>query len=428
MRNTGKLSVLLFLVFISVSCSRSLGYGVVLWSPDEVSVTTGSVVKVRSKIERKSVYRINIDKNIYEIDQWRIALFRSRNAANDYAAAYAPYTRKYVELYQRRSLPMRSAPTTDAQRIYNIGEGQTLKVLERGRERVEIPPFKGYWYKLLSSDGIQGWAFGRYLREYILSDSGTVFYDPTDDYLGDATLENFFNPSVVWRPEYFKTMIENDQINTDLFQSSYGLFIDPVRKTINIVTPNRKVVYSYNSILPVGGNNYYFDGADFSFSVKPNEVIARYVYNDQKVQDTFVPIKTDMNSYITEEKQRRADKYRSLMALGPNFKSEWGTLSFSGNGEFSMTGGEGFKTNYYLTEENGMGTVQFDIALAQSIAAQFNDAFSLVFNNGERLVLLYKVVGNGFDAVILDKVPKNKILNDASADAVAAAPNLAFRN
>lgn len=394
-------------------------------------VATGNVVRVTSRIRLRELYRIEVGNEVREINDWRLAVFPNRAAATEFALSYAPFTRTFVELQQRRSLPMRASPSASAQQIYNIGEGQVLKVLWRSPERVEIPPFRGYWYRVLSSDGVQGYAFGRFLREYIISDSGTIIYDDRE-YLGDTVLENFFDPAITWRPENFREMIVNESINLNLFRPELGLFIDTVRRTISINTVQRQVIFNYNAILPTGANNYFFDGSDFSFTLRNNEVDARYVYNGQRVVDTFVAIRGPLSDHISAELDRRAERYQSFVRLGPSFNSNnWGTLSFDGNNRFALANGSGFVSSGLLNSPNGAGNVLFDVfltpALANDTRHNFDGVMALQFDNGRQFFLLYSFAPNGFTARLLPSVGANRTFSENDTR-INTAPTLAFTN
>lgn len=414
-----RISFLLCAVFSALAfaaCARSLGYGVVLWSPDEVTAPTGSVLKIRSKMQRRLIYRAELEgRSVYEIDQWRVRLFRSRGAAQNYAKEYAQYVRSYAE-NQRQGLPMRAEAKASSERVYKLREGQTLKVIGRGKDRVRIGSNMGYWYQLLTEDGVTGYVYGRYLREYWLADSGKPIYDEKD-YLGDAILENFFDPALTWRPKYYNDMINAQEIDLERFLPDYGLFIDPNRKTIRVAVPERTATFAYSRIMPLGNNIYVFDGSgasNFSFTLSERSANVRYQYNGQNFKEDFVAVRQDVAEYIQEEGQRRAQKYRDFLNLGPVFTGEFGQLAFTGNGAFRLTGAGPLKNYMYLNDSDGeTGEVRFDLFVGDTMRQKYDGAFTLVFEeSGTKLPFLYSFSSQGFEARLVESVPPSKTIKD----------------
>ena len=95
-----------FFSFLFSSCTRTLGYGLLLWSAEDPPVPSGTVlpVYIRSNIDHVWVVGIprefrvdgsNRDK--FEIPLAKLELAGSRKRAMERAEAFAPYALSYAE-------------------------------------------------------------------------------------------------------------------------------------------------------------------------------------------------------------------------------------------------------------------------------------------------------------------------------------------
>lgn len=409
-----------FIIFLLItasflqSCKVNVGYGVVLWSSDTVNLQTGSVVKIRSKITKNDIYRVeNEDRKVLEVETWRLQSFKSKGQAKKFATKYAFYINNYVE-GQLDGLPMRETATISADIVYKIANEEVLKVIGRTKEREEIGPYKGYWYNLLASDGTKGWVFGRFLKRFILSNNGDVYYEE-NQYLGNSLLERFFDPSISWRPIYFRNMINNKQINLDLFNAEYGLFIDDTKKTIKIKMPEHEDIFTYTKITPVGGDNYHFDGSTFSFSLGQKETVARFTRDDKKVMEVFYSINKNggLLSFINEEQKRREAKYSRLKQLETK-RGEYGEITFIANGNFTLKNYSAMVNNGIILSTSGSnGHIDMDIFLSGSLAKEYSGGFTMTFMQDKKEVsFLYKFINGGIELTMIENLPRDKILGD----------------
>lgn len=404
-------------LFLFVSCRRSMGYGVVLWSTDEVLVPTGTVVSVHGKSERRGVYRLSNDGKHFELPKGRVKVFSSRRRALEYAQNFAPYIRNFVEVRQRRSLPLREKPDPNAEKIYNLPANRPAKVLSRSKNRVEIPPFKGYWYRVLTDDGTEGYVYGRYLSEFLLTDTGQAVYDEKD-YFGDAAFESLFEEGITWRPTYFKEMVDGQFVVLELFDPKYGLFLLPEEKTVKIFTPDTPdAVYTYDKVMPTGPGRYFLYDVGVTLTVSDELTTVFYPYNNKIHRKDFVPMSTDLNQYIEAELERQQKQYQRFVDLGEGLTSNWGTIVFTGDNRFAVSPSTtAYDLGYFSAIDGRLGEMKFDIFVAGEMAKQYDGAVSLIFSNsGKSIPCLYSFTPDGVRLTMIHNVPAARVIRDEFA-------------
>ncbi len=402
------LSVLM-VAAVMLGCKPRTEYGVILWSANEVEIATGSVAALASYSPRKNIYRIETPLALIELDAWRVQPFKTQRVAQEFANSYARYMRTYVEAV--RALPMREEARADSPRVYRVREGQVMKVLGRSEERVQVGSYKAYWYYLLTSDGAKGWVYGRFLQAYTVADSGQVLHDERG-YSGDAVLEDFFEGDLIWRPEFFKTMMDNKEVDLSLINNSYGLFINPLNKTIKIVLPAHTAEFTYTRITPVGGNAYVFVDSPFSFTLSSGLTKARYQYRGVNYNEGFVAMDTPVADIIGKERIRRSALHKQFVDLGPSFLSgEGATLTFTRDGGFVLTEADTLMRRLGLSESDGQqGTVEFDLFLAGEVRSGYTGGLTLVFEqSGRRIPFVYRLTNNGFTLVYVDRTAPARV-------------------
>lgn len=410
---------------LMLSCQPKTEYGVVLWSANEVEIATGSVVALASYSPRKNLYRIETPLGLIEVDAWRLKTFKTHRAAQDFANSYARSMRTYVE--SERSLPLREEDSASSARIYQVREGQVLKVLGRGEERMQVGSYKAYWYQVLTADGVTGWVYGRFLQAYTVADTGEVMHDERG-YSGDAVLEDFFEEGVIWRPEYFKTMMGSNEVDLTMINNAYGLFINPEGKTIKIVLPAHTAEFTYTRITPVGGNAYMFVDSPFSFTLSSGVTKARYQHRGVNHSETFVALDTVVADIIGKERMRRSALHKKFVDLGPSFLSEGATLTFTRDGGFVLTDAQAIKARLGLSESDGStGKVNFDLFLTGEVRNNYEGGLTLVFNDsGRSIPFVYTTRRDGFTLVFVERMATNTNRNNLVSNLAFLDTRLTF--
>ena len=119
----------LFLVIagsVLVSCSsKTMGWGVLLWSIDEPPIPSGTVLQVfiRSNVDKvwvvgvpEELQHLNNGYDKTEVPLTRLELVGSRRRANNWADTFARYALLYAENTQD-GLPIRDSPDNNGRRV-----------------------------------------------------------------------------------------------------------------------------------------------------------------------------------------------------------------------------------------------------------------------------------------------------------------------
>lgn len=207
-------------------------------------------------------------------------------------------------------------------------------------------------------------------------------------------------------------MVAKNTVNLALVSEEYGLFINPESKTINIRLPNQSVDFTYSRITPVGGDAYMFVDSPFSFTLKPNLVQARYSLRGANQSAEFRVLQQPIRAIISEEESRRGARYREFTAMGPTFRSDWGTLTFTGDGRFIFNDTQSLQDfQIILPSDGNSGRVLFDLYLDDALCNRFDGAFALVFDeSAKRIIIAYRMGVGGFEASWVEQMTPNHVL------------------
>ena len=103
---------LLLSVFLSItSCSRALGYSMLLWELPEHNIQDGQIVKVYFKSNISHVYIVGIpgSKERYEVPLWQITVPASKKKTEKNIEIYKDYLHQYGKI-KVDGLPVREEP------------------------------------------------------------------------------------------------------------------------------------------------------------------------------------------------------------------------------------------------------------------------------------------------------------------------------
>lgn len=375
-------------------CQRRIGYGVALWS-DQEGLPTGAVVEILSESQIRKTYIIQIKgtKDRFELPTWRIRFFEKALPAEEYAAAFAAWQPVYA-FTEKASLPMRERPDASSERVYKLREGQEIKVLGRG-EQVKVGRFDGYWYEVLTDDGVEGYCFDAYLTVYSLNDKQEMVVQNEKNSV-DPQLETFF--STQWRPEYFEEMLTRRQIDLKLFRKDYGLFVDRENKSLILNTPERAVQSSFEGVTRIGANRYDFAGTSFRITInRENFISVQYKYEGFEISEAFIRIDEDVSEVIAAERSRREGLLKAFLTGGPEMSSQaYGTILFENSGRFTWVDKSSLISQQVLTVSAGNGgRVSFDMFPQTRIQSHYDGVMTFHFDSGEVADFLYSIRDSG---------------------------------
>ena len=379
------------LMLISLSgCSRRIGHGVILWS-DQEKLPTGAVTDILSESQIRKTYIVQIKgtKDRFELPTWRVRFFEKASQAEKFAEGFEEWQSVFA-VTEKASLPMREREDASSERVYKLREGQEIKVLSRG-EMVEVGRFEGYWYNVLTEDGVEGYCFDAYLTVYSMNDKQEMVIQNEKD-SSDPQLEGFL--STQWRPEYFEDMIARKQIDLKLFRPEYGLFIDRETSSITLNTPERAVQSTFDGVTRIGANRYDFAGTSFRITINNETFVSvQYKHEGMEVSEAFIKLGDDVTELIKKEQTRREELLQGFMKRGPEMASQaYGTILFENSGRFTWIDKSSLISQQILTVSAGnSGRVSFDMFPQTRISSHYDGVITFHFDSGEVADFLYSI-------------------------------------
>jgi hypothetical protein len=404
------LPVIIFLIFSSLllsSCTRLLGWGVLLWSTDNPFIPSGTVLPVYIRSNIDQVWVVGIPEeyrtaergtNKFELPLWQIEFSGRKKAAQERAAAFSEYAHTYAETDQD-GLPIRDDPDNSARRVYRLKMGQIIKILSKARGNPAISasgdPLPGDWYRVLTEDGTIGYCFSYRLRLFehtqgplalIPANAGNAEEDPDLEIVLSKT----------WYPESYGTMVNNRRI--DLEDLSRKWQFSPGQDTgiAHIYLPTLDKTFPYTGIRSAGSRTWRFEGAALQMSLRSDTTLAVQYTENGGAQRTalFVSLPMDIGDLILQETDRRQALFQNLYTQGPEFNStNYGTLSFTEDGGFGWSGYNLLVPQIIPSSVLGSGTVMMDLFLAPALQDRYDGAFSLRFNvaggGNARVIFIY---------------------------------------
>jgi hypothetical protein len=383
-----------------------------LWSDNEEQLPSGTVVHIyeESKIRRTYTVAEIGSKEKIEMDQWRINNMDKLSDAKKMAEGYAPYANSFAYSV-RQGLPIRESESSDSERVYKLREGQEIKVIGRAEEPVDIGRLTGYWYNVLTEDGVSGHVFDYYLTVFSMNDTGRVIENAKDT--SDPLLDIFL--SSTWRPSYFNDMITKKIIDLSSFKDTYGLRIDTEKKEITLRLQSRNITETYSEITRFGTKRYDFEGTSFRVTLV-SEKVASIEYKDdgKAINEAFVTIEEDVNEIVSAELARRDELLKGFLDRGSVFKSaNYGSINIiDGTGRFIWNNiGQLISRNIITSQSEPQGKISFNHFPDSLIKNIYAGVITFDFRNGSQANFLYSFTQSGVSFIYApDRYIKNKIV------------------
>ncbi|MDR1862873.1 MAG: SH3 domain-containing protein [Treponema sp.] len=387
------------LACFTASCSRLLGYGVLLWSVEDPPVPSGTVlpVYIRSNIEQVWVVGTpkeylakgsGVDK--FEISLSKLELAGSREKARQRAAAFAPYALVYAETLQD-GLPIRENPDNSARRVYRLKQGEIVKVLAPAKGTAAVgasgDPLPGEWFEILTEDGNTGYCFSYRLRLFEHSGGPLAAVQGGEGPAEDRDLELVLSKK--WSAESYSAMIGAGRINLGELSRHWGF--DPGQDTgiARIKVENLDRGFSYTAIRPAGSRTWRFEGTSLQMYLSSDTSLElRFTENGGVLRSfRFAALPSEVDDIIMQETARQKGLFEVLYSQGPSYTSHnYGTLTFAENGRFTWTGYNILVPQVIPASALGGGVVDMGLFLANSLADRYNGAFTLKFDTAGGLI------------------------------------------
>ena len=380
------LATLTFILFSS--CTRRLGWGMLLWSAEDPPIPSGTIlpVYIRSNIDHVWVVGIpqeyrrgggrdsGMDK--FEVPLAQLELVGGKRKAIQRAAEFSAYARTYAETLQD-GLPIRDNPDNGSKRVYRLRAGEIVKVLSsvQGAPAISTSgdPLPGEWFRVLTENGSAGYCFSYRLRVFEHA-GGALGELPRDaEEVPDPDLDELL--SKVWSPESYSLMVTTRRIDLEELSRRWGF--DPGQDTgiAQIRLPDLDRSFSYTAIRSTGSRSWRFEGARLEMSLQSNTTLAVHFTDDGGALRSliFVALPSDVEDLMVQESARRDELFFNIYDRGPVYTSNnYGTLAFTMEGRFEWAG------NYLLIPQIipasalGSGRVSMGLFLSPSMESRFD--------------------------------------------------------
>lgn len=383
----------------ALSCSRRLGYGVLLWSEEDSGIPSGTVLPVHIRSNIDGVWVVGIPEEYrqegseldkLELPLWQLEFFGSKSKALAWAQNFAEFAAAYGETTQD-GLPIRAEPDNAARRVYRLRLGQIVKILGRAAGNPVMSgdtPLPGEWLKVLTDDGSVGYCYSFRLRIFEHS-AGPLVAEAEAGQL-DPEQEQKLEPvlSRVWSPDWYKEMVDRRQIDLESFSERWGFFPAQDTGIVHLSLPDIDRAYQYSRIVPAGENSWRFEGAPLLMTLRSPNLLAVQHLEAGGAQRTylFTALPVDVKDLVAQETERRSAGIRTLYERGPLFRSEnYGTLVFSQEGGFSWTSFDLLVPSIVPSDVRGAGNAELRLFVDPSLEGLYDGSLTLRFDRAQAL-------------------------------------------
>jgi hypothetical protein len=378
------------------SCSRTLGWGMLLWSAEDPAIPSGTIlpVYIRSNIDQvwvagiPKMYRMPEDPvDKMEIPLAQLELVGSKKAAQKKADAFAPFALAYAETLQD-GLPIRESPDNSARRVYRLKIGEIIKVLTpvQGSPAISTTgePLPGEWYQVLTRDGSMGYCFSYRLRLFEHTGGPLMLVQTAQEETEDPELDRLL--ARTWSPERYGVMVNSGRIDLDDLSRNWRFSPGHDTGMARIYLPNLDRTFSYTGIRSTGDRSWRFEGASLQMSLRSDTALeVQYTENGSALRTLhFVALPVEVEDIIVQETVRRDELFNTIFTQGPVFNSaNYGTLSFSEDSRFTWTGYDLLIPQVIPSTALESGAVVMGLFLDASLSSRYDGAFSLLFDRIE---------------------------------------------
>lgn len=391
-------------MFLS-SCSRIIGYSVVLWNVPEIELADGTVVPVyvKSNISQQYIIALPGSNERVEVPLWKLSEPVSKKKAMASAQRYSEYSHRYAKCVLD-GLPIRDEPENGSKQLYRLRQDEIIRTLYKGKGVIPTngkENLKGEWLRVLASDGTIGWCFSQNLRLFSMNADGS-FGDGAEEaqvQQSDDVLNNFLKTK--WYPDYYSQMIARNRIELDYLSPDYLFDTGSQTGTIAIHLHNLNVEYPFAGISKINDSVYKYNEAPIQVTVRgANSIVVQYIDNSGKPKSyNFVALAEDVDilKIIQDENERLENLYNDIRSVGPEFSSSnYGDLIFDQNNVFIWNNFDLLVPSVISRTAQNDGTVSIKYQLPVNLRNEWDGILTFKFNGMSKEVnLLYKKLNNG---------------------------------
>ena len=405
MKHIAKLCALLLALLSLSSCTKQLGYGVLLWNLDEKNLSDGEIVRVYIKSNISKTYVVAKDgaDEKFEIPLWQITPPSSRKKAEEKSASYGDFANTYARVLLD-GLPVRAEAQNVSKQVYRLREGEIIRVLALGtgeKPRTGDKEIEGEWLSVLAKDGTTGWCFSHSLKVFKMKAGEKPWSDESATKSAEEAEDNSLSSILQtrWYPESFAEMIEKKIIDPSLMKSSYGFDTGAKSGTIRLQDSTTDVSFPYNGAQRIAKGRYRFTDTPIEITVRSSDAIS-VSYTDESGKPKMykmVSLKENIDELLASEVSRRERLYRAIVASGPDFSStSYGNLHFGTDGRFTWKKFNMLIPTLLDKGTKGSGSVGIKYFLGENLKKDWDGVLSFSFDNMNREVnFLYKLESGG---------------------------------
>lgn len=397
-------------IFLNSCKDKVMGYSVLLWNVPEHKLQSGDILPVYIRSNISHVYVVGItneeaaaskELEKIEIPLWQLTDPVKKAKVSTVAKKYEDCAHSYA-LAKVDGLPCRAEPVNTSKQVYRLRKNESIKLLYKGKGQPPMTggkPLEGDWYRILTSNGTQGWCFSYNLNIYQTDENGQQ--------IGGEKLEeedqedNYYNSILnkAWYPDSFSSMISSGNIDITKLHPSYNFIID---------TKNNKVSLNMSGIHESWDYNGYTKTDDFEYTLndipiiivykKSAFIVVRYTDQSGKPQElNLVTLSEDINSIVAAEKKRRATAYEKVASsTGELSSSSYGKLSFNSDGTFKWTGYKLLVPSIISAGAKNAGTCSVKYAVGKALASSYDGVLTFKFEGtSDEVNFLYKLESDG---------------------------------
>lgn len=379
--------ILLFFTLLLTGCSGKIGYLVIIYPEADSPLEAASVLSVKSESSLRNSYTVKsgTQKKYVEIEKFRGMFFKKKADAENYSKDFFPYRNMYA--YSKKKVSVRSSPDETSSRVYILRESGIIKITGKEEKLVKIGDLEGYWYAVLTEDGVSGYCFDKNLLFFENTEHSMSEKDGSDS---ELYIESFFDNR--WYPMEYRETIESPYCSLDILRNGEVLFADKEKHEVILRTKGNEIGFKYSEITETKDNNFVFEGTPLEILFYPGgKLFIRYAYKGTDCSGFYTLLEKDLKEYIKEETNRRSEAYALLIKEGSYFTGEsCGTLVLEKGRKFSWKGCCGPK------EMSGIVKNDFFISDSLKQNHKYEGALTFVFaDSSKEMTFIYKKTGTG---------------------------------
>ena len=404
-------TLLAFCSTFLISCEdKVMGYGVLLWNVPEHKLQSGDVLPVYIRSNISQVYVVGIknedepqskELQKIEIPLWQLTEPVKKSKIGNVTKKYEACAKEYATV-KLDGLPCRAEPVNTSKQVYRLRKGEVIKLLYVGKGQAPMTggePLPGDWYRILTSDGTQGWCFSYNLNIYETDENGNQVggeklseEDEEDDYYNSIL-------NKAWYPDSFSTMISSGNIDVSKLHPSYNFTIDTVNNKVSLNMSGIHESWDYTGYIKTDDFQYTLNDIPIIIVYKKSTfIVVRYTDDSGKPQElNLVTLSEDINAIVAEEKQRRTDTYNMVAkSTGELSSSSYGKLSLNTDGTFRWTGYKLLVPSVISASAKNAGICSVKYAVSQSLASSYDGVLTFKFEGTpDEVNFLYKLESDG---------------------------------